>query len=60
MDNKNFGNGVYGLINFRFFLIRNYVFKIWVYLFLFGKMAQPFSIIQTEQWEGSVAIFSYP
>ena len=43
---SDFGDSVYGLINFRLILIRNYVFLILVNLFLFQKIAQPFSLIQ--------------
>ena len=40
---SDFEDSVYGLINFRLILVRNYVFLILVYLYLFQKITQSFS-----------------
>jgi len=59
IDKNDFGNSVYGLINFRLILIRNYIFSSFdKFAFFFGNSTAIFSI-QKEQWEGSTAIFPY-
>jgi len=45
-DKSDFADSFYGLTNFRLIFIRNYIFQILVRLYLFRKMAQPFSLIQ--------------
>ena len=45
-DMRDFGDSFYGLTSFRLILIRNYIFLILIHLYLFRKIAQPFSLNQ--------------